>query len=392
MTVLDRRDLPLQAPPRPEAFVRIRSLDVLRGTALVGAFVINLAVFSVDAGSPLIQGGIERFVASSREVLTDGKWYPVFAFLFGYSLALQLRGRVPLAERRRRAARRLFAIGVLGIAHGLLLYRWDILLAYGVLGTLLYVCRQFSSQSLLFGVAGFVAFGAWLATEPSMSPEQLGYTHIYGAPAVDIYRNGSLFEVIGLHGHNYMYNLVQEMLAQWPYIMAMMFLGLLSERHQVFGESTALQQSARRIGYAIGVASLSWNVIAEITKFDRNWRITSFISTLTMLGQAIGGIALFTRDRRFGFASRHLSVLGRMSLTNYLMQSVICTTLAFGYGFGLGPWLTPTRQLVLLGFIIAGQIWFCHRWLAKHTHGPVEHMVSRWTRHTSKKRTLLLHL
>jgi uncharacterized protein len=386
MTVLDRRDLPLRPPPLAEAFVRIRSLDVLRGAALIGAFVINLAVFSVDGGSPLIHGGLERVIAIAREVLTDGKWYPVFAFLFGYSLALQLRGRVPLAQRRRQVARRLVAIGALGIAHGLLLYRWDILLAYGVLGTFLYVTRQFSTRALGLGVGLMVTFGAWLATEPAISPEKMGFEHIYGPPAVAVYRNGSLFEVIGLHGHNYAFNMAQEVLAQWPYIMAMMFLGLLAERHLLFSSTSPSEQRVRRIAYVVGAGSFVWNVFAEITKFDREWRLTTFIGTLAILGQAVGVIALITKDRSFGFASRQLSTLGRMSLTNYLSQSVVCTTLAFGYGFGLGPQLTPSRQLLVLAVIVTGQIWFSRRWLSRHDHGPIEGLVSRWVRQPTKRR------
>jgi uncharacterized protein len=385
MIVLDRRDLPLRPPPRAEAFVRIRSLDVLRGAALVGAFVINLAVFSVDGGSPLIHGGLDRVIAVSREVLTDGKWYPVFAFLFGYSLALQLRGRVPMVQRRRQVARRLAAIGVLGIAHGLLLYRWDILLAYGVLGTVLYATRQFSSRAQGVGIGVLVMFGAWLATEPSISPEQMGFRHIYGPAAVEVYQNGSLFDVVALHGHNYAFNMAQEILAQWPYIMAMMLLGLLAERHLVFTNASPVETRARRVAYVVGVSSFAWNTIAEITKFDRGWRLTTFVGTLTILGQAVGAVALITRDRSFGFVSRQLSSLGRMSLTNYLSQSVVCTTMAFGYGFGLGPHLTPSRQLVVLVFIVAGQIWFSRWWLARHDHGPIEGLVSKWTRHVPHK-------
>jgi uncharacterized protein len=381
-TVLDRRDAPLRPPPPAEAFVRIASLDRLRGAALVGAFVINIAVFSVDGGSPVIANRFERFIASAREVLTDGKWYPVFAFLFGYSLALQLRGQLPVVERRRRVARRLVAIGLLGVAHGLLLYRWDILLAYGVLGTVLYGARQFSSRSLCFGVLGLSLFGAWLATEPSINPERYGFTRIAGPPAVDIYKDGSLFEVIGLHGHNYWYNLAQEVFAQWPYIMAMMFLGLLAERHLIFSVTSPLAQFARRSAYFVGALALGWNVLAEITKFDREWRLTTFVGTLMNLGQAVGAIALITRERSDGFLGRPLRLLGRMSLTNYLLQSIVSTTLAFGYGFGLGPWLTPSRQLGTLLVIVVAQVWFSQWWLAHHDQGPVERLVSQWTSRT----------
>ena len=367
------------------------ALDVLRGSALVGAFVVNMAVFSVDGGSPLISNRFDRTIAVLREVLTDGKWYPIFAFLFGYSLALQLRGRVSIAIRRRRVARRLFAIGLLGIAHGLLLYRWDILLAYGVLGTGLYGARRLATRTISRVWIGLVLFGAWLATEPTINPERYGFGRIAGAPAVEIYRHGSVFEVIGLHAHNYGYNIAQEVFAQWPFILAMMFAGLIAERHLLLSISTSLERRSRRGAYLIGGFSLAWNLIAEVTKFDRNWRATSFIGTLTILGQAIGAIALITRNRPAGRFSEVLTQLGRMSLTNYLMQSVICTTLAFGYGFGLGPSLTPSLQLVVLTFIIAGQVWFSRWWLADHHHGPVEGVLTRWVHRLPKDSTRRAH-
>ena len=379
MTALDRRDLPLRPPPPVEAFTRVGVLDVLRGASLVGALVVNLAVFSADGGSPGSGNRIEWWAATIREVLTDGKWYPVFAFLFGYSMALQLRGQVPLVVRRRRVARRLAILGVLGVAHGLLLYRWDILFAYAVLGSLVYLARRQSSRTLTIASGALLAFGGWLATEPSIDAGSFGFQHTAGVPAIRIYEHGSLLNVMSLHAHNYLYNLTDEVLAQWPFVIAMMLLGLLAERHLLLTIATTIERRARFAALSIGATALVWNFVSEDNGFDRQSRITAFVGTLMTVGQAIGVIALMTLSDRPRRWKHELATLGRLSLTNYLMQSLICTTLLFGYGFGLGPHFTPLIQWLAVVGIVGVQLAFSHWWLRHHSKGPVEAFVSWWT-------------
>jgi len=68
---------------------------------------------------------------------------------------------------------------------------------------------------------------------------------------------------------------------------------------------------------------------------------------------------------------RLLAPLGRMTLTNYLMQSLICMT--FFYGFGFGHWGLPRAQQVLfVAVVCVAQIAFSHWWLARFRYGPME--------------------
>lgn len=381
--VLDRRDLPLRPLPKPDAFQRIRDLDVVRGAALVGALVVNLAVFSIDGGASDDRIGIDRWAIVLRAVLSDGRWYPVFAFLFGHSLALQLRSGLPLRERRRRLCRRLAALGSIGVAHALFLYRWDILFAYAVVGAVVYAVRQTSTRKLLMVSVAFIGLGGWVGTESSVSAARFGFTHVAGPPAVSIYQHGSLFEVIELHVRNHPFNLTNEVLLQWPMVFAMMLLGLLAERHLFFSVRTS--DRLRPLLGALGAAAVLWAFVAEITGFDLRSRATAVVSTIAVSGQALGAVVLFSSRRIPRRISTYLATLGRMSLTNYLAQSVICTTLVFGYGFGLGPHLRPSLQLVVCALIITLQVAVSSWWLRTHQRGPVEAVVHRFAVRTTRR-------
>lgn len=76
---------------------------------------------------------------------------------------------------------------------------------------------------------------------------------------------------------------------------------------------------------------------------------------------------------------RRFEAVGRLSLTNYLMQSVICTTIFYGYGLGLFG-----RAGVIIGAVIAlavygTQLWFSPLYLKKFSSGPVEYLLRIWT-------------
>jgi uncharacterized protein len=183
-----------------------------------------------------------------------------------------------------------------------------------------------------------------------------------------------------LHIHNHLYNVVNEVFAQWPFVLALMFLGLLAERHFLLTIGQSWGHRIRSIAIAVGVFAFGWNLISETTNLEGNTRFLAFVGTLMVVLQPIGVIALIARRDRPTRLRNGLAILGRLSLTNYLMQSVISTTLLFGYGFGLGPRFDPTTQTITCALIICAQMIFSGWWLASHDHGPVEGLVSRWTK------------
>lgn len=112
--------------------------DLLRGVALLGIVVVNAPYLGSSAegfSAASVAGTLDAVVAFAVVALAQGKFYLLFSFLFGYSLAYVLRDDRPSGRTRYR--RRLVVLAVLGVAHAALLFVGDILLTYALLGALL---------------------------------------------------------------------------------------------------------------------------------------------------------------------------------------------------------------------------------------------------------------
>lgn len=159
---------PTAAPTAPGE--RIVLLDILRGFAIFGILVYNMAYFSAPlylqmAGQTWGEGGVDRLIELGVRFLVQGKFYSLFSFLFGLGFALQLQraeGRgvrfVPLYRRR------LLALLLIGLVHGFLIWMGDILTVYALLGFLLFLFRRRQPKTLLVAAVLFMLVPVLLAT------------------------------------------------------------------------------------------------------------------------------------------------------------------------------------------------------------------------------------
>jgi uncharacterized protein len=83
-------------------------------------------------------------------------------------------------------------------------------------------------------------------------------------------------------------------------------------------------------------------------------------------------VMLIVKTAPWGWFSRLFAPVGRVAFTNYLMQTVLCTTLFYGHGFGLFGSMERGAQAIVVATIWAFQIWFSHAWLARYRFGPAE--------------------
>lgn len=143
-------------------------------------------------------------------------------------------------------------------------------------------------------------------------------------------------------------------------------------RHQPFFRKLAL--IALPVGIAMGLAGAC--IAMSHTPGDRHdgWNIARGLQMLGNLPACLGYVGLVVtllHSRGFLSRIRVLAPMGRMALTNYLTQSLICTL--FFYGYGLGHWGMPRGQQVLfVAVVYAAQVAFSHWWLARFNYGPME--------------------
>jgi len=371
---------------------RIQALDVLRGVAVAGILLANVLVFfGIFALPP------DRSAALFLDkVFVDGKFYSVFSLLFGIGFGLQLaRGgdaALPIFNRRLRI---LLAIGAI---HAFLIWAGDILMLYALLGfTLPWFARKSDRELLRWTVIllaiptvlYLIMLVVWslIATGASLPRADTGM------PATIL----RLFEAMGRGGLKdaFVGNLVfvgirwADLIAtvRFPKVLGMFVLGLWVVRAGIVqspGSHRATLVRWSLLGWGVGLPA---NLIAAIALRSWPYLPPSAGGLLGVVGQAIGvpmlalgyaaTVGLLVVDGR-----RLITVfapLGRMALTNYLMHSLICVTLSYGFGFSLWWRISPATAMLIAAGIIAVQIPLSAWWLSRYRFGPIEWIWRRLT-------------
>jgi uncharacterized protein len=381
---------------------RIQALDVLRGVAVGGILLANVMVFfglfviPADVRALMPSAAADRIASFLERMFVDGKFYSVFSLLFGIGFGLQLsRGGDAAVPRFKRRLRILLGIGAV---HAFLIWAGDILMLYALLGfTMPWFARK-SDRSLLKWVVGLlatptvlylIALAVWMLTGPHPTTA----TSDVGPPASIL----KIFEAMGRGGvkDGIIGNLVFVAIrwadlivtVRFPKVLGMFVLGLWTVRAGI-----ALSPSAHRatlvrwslLGWSIGLPA---NLIAAWSTERWPYLMPSAGGLLGVVMQAIGvpmlalgyaaTIGLLVVDGRRFVAM--FGPVGRMALTNYLMHSIICVVLSYGFGFALWWRVGASRAIVVALVILAVQIPLSAWWLSRHRFGPIEWVWRRLT-------------
>ncbi|MBI4634772.1 MAG: DUF418 domain-containing protein [Candidatus Rokubacteria bacterium] len=388
-------------PPRE----RIDLLDVLRGGAVFGILLVNMAYFSMPiylADTDVLRwwtGGADRAAVRVIRLLFEGKFYLLFSFLFGVGMAMQMARARPAGARFVALwTRRMLLLLVFGAAHALLLSAIDVLALYALLGLVLLVARAASDRKLLLGTVlcfglAFLANDEWLtlaelAFDPGAAErireEEAASEARYAAlteQAIHAYAEGGLGEIVAQRVRDLGFYYVG-VVAWGPTVLGMFFVGLSVGRRGVLGDVSAWEPILRRVmwcGLGVGLAG---NLVAVVTReaSSADWR--SVIEPVKAVAFGIGAPALSAFYvaatglllRRPAWRRRlaPLAAVGRMALSNYLLQSLVCTTIFYSYGLGLygrvGPAAGAGLSAVVFAAEVAASVW----WLGRFRFGPME--------------------
>jgi uncharacterized protein len=378
-------------------------LDVLRGVAVAGILLANTFVFfglfliPPERAAAFSTHGLDRVVEFTEHVLVEGKFYSIFSLLFGIGFGLQLaRGGEASVARFRRRLRVLLLIGAV---HALLIWAGDILLLYALLGFSMPWFAKKDARSLLRWTVGLlatptilyiVAVIAWSLAgappappgpaRPDVPPEVFERLAAMGTGGFGDALIGNLLFFVG----RWMDLFVS---VRFPKVLGMFVLGLWTVRQGITTDLQAHLPLLRRWRTAGWTAGLAANVIAAVAFLWWPYWPPSPGGLAGVFAQAVGfpllalgyactiAIALPHVPRVLGL----FAPVGRMALTNYLTHSVVCVTLA--YGFGLGWWwrIGAATTWVVAVTIVALQIPLSRWWLASFQYGPAEWIWRRLT-------------
>ncbi|SFU57566.1 uncharacterized protein SAMN05421784_11247 [Xenorhabdus koppenhoeferi] len=355
----------------------------MRGFAILGILLLNITSFALPyaAYMNLFYKDSVSFsdvvTWSALSIFTQGKFLFILTLLFGASLEL-LRQR----ERNWNISR-LLILAAIGLLHGILLWDGDILLSYGIVGLLTWHfinTRQklFSTGATfyLFGVMMFYLLGLfpveennsfWMPTPEDIFHETFWKTH--GRLLAMEYRirqiSGAMIVVIVQYG--------------WQIIGAMLWGAMLLRNGWLKGEFSHkhyrhLALCLIPVGMTIQCAALSIQYLYPYSYFV-SWTIRCTITELATPLVAFAYIALI-----YGFwpaisrwrVTFWLRQVGKMALSSYLLQTLVCTTLF--YRFELFGQFTRLELMAFVPFIWALNIWFACWWLKRYSQGPLEQL------------------
>lgn len=396
--------------PQPFAPVavheRIAAMDVLRGFALLGILLMNIEAM---VGPLLIaQTGVDPTLAGADRIadvfvylFVQGKFYPLFSLLFGMGFAVML-ARAAAAERPffMTYLCRVLALLAIGLVHAVFVWSGDILVTYALVAfVLLLFFRGTPAPYLAAGGIVLILFAEFLlmalgalgslamSAAGSSAEMQQAIAEQRGdiAAVIEAQRlaggSSTWSEAITQRLDDLSNTLTSLMLWGWQ-ILGLFLLGAWFVQSGAIARPETFPRfyaRLRRVALPLGFAMVLLSFLLEPT-FDLvslSLRSASALSLFNLGGtlMALGYLAWILRALQGGPLSSALAALapaGRMALTNYLLQSLVCTWIFSGYGLGYFERLPRAWQIpfALAFFVI--QVLVSRAWLSRFRMGPME--------------------
>ncbi|WP_434646734.1 DUF418 domain-containing protein [Achromobacter piechaudii] len=378
---------------------RLHHVDALRGFALFGILIVNIGVFSspfygAGMADPNYSSALDVVVRWLIACLFETKFYLLFSFLFGYSFTLQMSA----AERGQAAfgprfLRRLAGLAALGLMHAVLFYQGDILLTYALLGLGLLACRTLAPKHALRAALWLIVVAslvwALLGLLSYLDPVPADYMAQYHAEAlasIQAYR-GTIGTTIDQHIHELSTSVwFMVLFVQGPFVFAMFLAGY------ALGRRRALDDPWRQprvlwllcaIGLLPGLAGSALYATSSLPSAGVAWELPGLAAdllTAPLLSMTYAAAFLLAiRTRALSRLGAWLAPAGRMALSNYLMQSVICALLFTGWGLRLFASVSPLTSVGIAVAIFGLQLPWSAWWLRRHAYGPVEWVLRAFT-------------
>ena len=348
---------------------RILALDVMRGFALFGV-LLAYALWNLGGPPEESYSRIDIALDAVLSALVNTKAYTLFAFLFGLGFSIQMRR----AEARGVSIvpvylRRLLGLLLIGLAHALLLRNGDILVPYALMGFFLLVFRRASNKTLL--IAGIIAL-----LYPYFARSAWNLT---GMPFPARPKAGGVSYLAENYAWvRYWYSTA---IVYWPASLPMFFFGLYLGRRRIFENIAAHRRKLRVVlitGLGISVVAYAVLILLVLKGMDSSGTLgprvgLGLLSSIHAWGLAAcyaSTLLLLLESRRGKQWLAPLAAVGRMALTNYLLQAAIIVPLCLG--LNLFDRVTPVLGLLLAMAVWSIQVPLSMWWLKHFRLGPAE--------------------
>lgn len=380
---------------------RIGSLDVIRGIALLGILLMNIQSFSMISAAyfnPTAYGdlnGMNYAVWYITHLIADQKFMTIFAMLFGAGIVL-MAGRAEASGRSPALIhyRRMFFLILIGLAHAHLLFYGDILVIYGLSALVVYLFWRRSPVALivsglfLLAVGAGIYIGAGMTVEnwPDVVRDVIAESWMPSnekvAEELAAYRGDWLSQ--SSHRSPYATEFHTMTYAFWGFWRSagLMLIGMGLYKLGIFqlGDPKKFAVPAVAAAVLVGLPTVAFGVYqhhAHGWQSDYSFwfgvQYNYWASIVISLGWIGLMLWLLTGNWFKPLASR-FAAIGQTALSNYILQSVLCASIFYGFSFGLGLFgsVERTGQLLVVFAVWAIQLLISPLWLKRFQYGPLE--------------------
>ena len=378
---------------------RIQSIDVLRGFAVLGILIMNIQAFSMIFSAydnPNAYGdfnGINKWIWMICHVFADVKFMSIFSILFGAGIVLmsenlESKGIKPKGLHYRR----MMWLMIFGLLHAYLLWFGDILVTYALVGMIAFLFRRKTPKTLLIVGGSLIVipfllslFFSWsMPYWPEESIQQTLKQWLPNNEIIDhnllIYRGGWIDQMenripLAITVQTFAFF----MYSLWR-VWGLMLIGMAFYKLNILTakRSTKFYLSFFIIGILVGYFLV---IFGMIKNFDTGWtleysmfkgKLFNYWGSIFVCFGYIGLIMLCCKSGLFSGLKNLLAAVGRMAFTNYILQTLICTTIFYGHGFGFYGKIERSGQILIVFAIWIFCVLFSYFWLKYFRYGPLE--------------------
>lgn len=375
---------------------RIKMIDVLRGFALFGVLLINMRNFDLPGQTWI--GLFDRIALWFTIALGDSKFWTLFSFLFGLGFALQMqRAESRGAHFVTLYARRLSALLLFGLMHHLLLFAGDILYDYAVVGFVLLLFRKLPDRTvLILAIACFLIPMGRHAVQVRLSEvqrsdpraarlavQQEAESKRESEEWVRTFTAGSFSEVVAYRARHFVARRLSVHISLFELVepLPLFLLGLLAGRHRVFQNMREHLPFVRKVlprTLAVGLICTGISITGKwpypVIPYETPlWRgLLWYVGTPALSFSYACMVILLAQKSHWQARFTPLAAVGRTALSNYLLQSLVFSTIFSHYGLRMAGKIGPSLNLALTLLIYGLQLPLSVWWLGHFRFGPAE--------------------
>ena len=373
---------------------RINSIDALRGFALIGIMLLHCMERFDLTLAPVVESpfwqAIDTAVYDSLYFLFSGKSYAMFSLLFGLSFFMQMESQAAKGvDFRGRFLWRLALLFLFGYINGLV-YIGEFFMGYAVLGVFLIPLYKVPTRWLLvlcillfLQIPAVISFVSLLSDNVANEPTAAAaYMDRLFERAADVFINGSLMDVLSFNTFD-----GQSAKCLWVFnnfrylqLLGLFIAGMLIGRQGIHkSEEKMVKYSRLFLPYCLAF----WAVFYAVAFLLPVWGVDGFalrvgqtlFKTYGNLGQMMvyfcGFTLLYYRYKGQKVLDR-IAPVGRMSVTNYMAQSIVGVSLFYGFGGNFAVEFNYLQSFLLGAAFCVIQIAYSNWWIKRFYYGPME--------------------